>query len=155
MFRISKLADYGTMVLTHMARFPGRSHSSSGLAATLGLAQPTVSKVLKTLTRHGLVQSFRGLNGGYDLARPAAQISIAEIIDALEEQAFGLTECSATIGLCDYETNCVSRANWQRLNVVVRRALDGVSLEDMSRPLPLQETPAQPLRRQRPELKGE
>lgn len=155
MLRISKLADYGAMVMTHMARLPERSHSASGLAAVLGLAQPTVSKVLKILARNGLVQSSRGLNGGYRLARPAARISIAEIVDALEEQAFGLTECSATSGLCDHETNCLSRANWQRLNIVVRRALNQVSLEDMTRPLPVTLSRMPPVRRAQPEVTGE
>ncbi len=137
MLRISKLTDYGTLVLTHMANFPDRLFSATDLAATLGLGAPTVSKVLKTLGRHDLVRSVRGLHGGYALGRPAVQISVAQIVDALEEQPFGLTECSASAGSCDFEHDCRIRANWQRINGVVRRALEDVSLADMVSPQPM------------------
>lgn len=134
MLRISRLADYGTMVMSQMASQPGHLFSANDLAATLGLGRATVSKVLKSLARHDLVAGVRGLHGGYSLARPPHQISIADIVDALEEQPFGLTECSATDGLCDIETSCHVRANWQRISLIVRRALEGVTLADMVRP---------------------
>ncbi|MBN8442274.1 MAG: SUF system Fe-S cluster assembly regulator [Thauera sp.] len=137
MLRISKLTDYGTLVLTHMASFPDRLFSATDLAAIVGLGAPTVSKVLKSLGRHDLVRSVRGLHGGYALSRPPAQISVAQIVDALEEQPFGLTECSASAGTCDFESDCRIRANWQRINGVVRRALEDVSLADMVSPLPV------------------
>lgn len=136
MLRISKLADYGTLIMTHMARVPERMHSAAGLAASLGLGLPTTSKVLKALGRHDLVTSLRGAHGGYALARPARAITVAEIIDALEEQPFGLTECSATSGLCEMEHGCGIRENWLRINTVVRRALEDVSLADMLDPAP-------------------
>ena len=81
MLRISKLTDYGTLILAHMAGLPDRVHSATGLAETLGLGLPTVSKVLKTLGRHALVTSQRGAHGGYVLSRPATQISVANVID--------------------------------------------------------------------------
>ena len=137
MLRISKLTDYGTLVLTHMASFPGRVFSVADLAATLKLGAPTVSKVLKALGRHALVTSTRGAHGGYALSRPAERIAVADIIDALEEQPFGLTECSAASGLCSLEDGCRIRHNWMRINGVVRRALEEVSLADMVGPLPL------------------
>ncbi len=136
MLRISKLTDYGTLIMTHMARVPDRMHSAAGLAETLGLGLPTASKVLKALGRHELVTSLRGAHGGYTLARPAHAITVADIIDALEEQPFGLTECSATSGLCEMETGCGIRSNWLRINNVVRRALEDVSLADMVEPVP-------------------
>ncbi|ATE58663.1 SUF system Fe-S cluster assembly regulator [Thauera sinica] len=153
MLRISKLTDYGTLVLTHMANFPDRLFSANDLAATLGLGAPTVSKVLKSLGRHDLVRSVRGLRGGYALSRPAEQISVADIVDALEEQPFGLTECSAGAGLCDFENGCQIRANWQRINGVVRRALEDVSLADMAGPLPVAGGDAHPIAGPQP-IKG-
>ncbi len=136
MLRISKLTDYGTLIMTHMARVPDRMHSAAGLAETLGLGLPTASKVLKALGRHELVTSLRGAHGGYTLARPARSITVADIIDALEEQPFGLTECSATSGLCEMENGCGIRSNWLRINTVVRHALEDVSLADMVEPAP-------------------
>lgn len=138
MLRISKIVDYGTLLLTHMASSPERVFSTSDLAASLGLGQPMVSKVLKTLGRHDLVKSTRGARGGYALARPAKQISIAQVLDALEEQPFGLTECSAVPGACSFEADCHIRVNWQRINAIVRRTLEEVSIADMVRPLPIE-----------------
>jgi FeS assembly SUF system regulator len=138
MLRISKIIDYGTLVLTYMAGSPERVFSAADLAATLGLGQPTVSKVLKSLGQHQLVTSSRGAKGGYVLGRPAAQISIANIIDALEDQPFGLTECSSVPGACSVEAGCRIRTNWQRINSVIRRTLEDVSVADMLSPTPIE-----------------
>jgi len=136
MLRISKITDYGTLILAHMASHPDRVFSAPMLAAALGIGQPTAAKVLKALARDGLVRSTRGLHGGYALGRPPAEISVAAIIDSLEEQPFGLTECSASSGVCGLETNCRIRANWIRINGAVRHALEEVTLADMVQPLP-------------------
>ena len=134
MLRISKIADYGTMVMTQMASQPDRLFSAGDLADALGLGRATVSKVLKSLARRDLVASVRGLHGGYSLARAPQRITVADIVDALEDQPFGLTECSATSGLCDIETSCHVRTNWQKISLIVRRALEGVTLADMVGP---------------------
>lgn len=131
MLRISKLMDYGTLVLTHMACTPDKVISAADLASSLGLGPATVSKVLKMLGQHGLVTSTRGAHGGYALARPANEISIAQIIDALDDQPFGLTECTATPGVCSVEADCHIRTNWERINGIVRRTLEDVSVADM------------------------
>ena len=134
MLRVSKIIDYGTLVLTHMASDPQRVFSAADLAATLGLGQPVVSKVLKLLTQPGIVRSTRGSRGGYALGRAAQDISIADIIDALDEQPFGLTECTATPGACSVEAACNIRSNWQHINALVRRTLEQVSIADMVSP---------------------
>lgn len=134
MLRISKIIDYGTLVLTHMGHEPDRIYSASELAQALGLGQPTVSKVLKLLNQSNIVVSTRGAHGGYSLARPAADISIAQIIDALDDQPFGLTECVATPGACAVEPDCQIRSNWQEISDIVRRTLEDVSVADMLAP---------------------
>ncbi|HLR82561.1 MAG TPA: SUF system Fe-S cluster assembly regulator [Paenalcaligenes sp.] len=134
MLRISKIIDYGTLVLTHMGHEPDRIYSASELAQALGLGQPTVSKVLKLLNQSNIVVSTRGAHGGYSLARPAADISIAQIIDALDDQPFGLTECVATPGACAVEPDCQIRSNWQKISDIVRRTLEDVSVADMLAP---------------------
>lgn len=134
MLRISKIIDYGTLVLTHMAGAPDRVYSAADLASTLGLGQPTVSKILKLLGQHQLVKSSRGARGGYTLGKPAGHISIAHIIDALEDQPFGLTECTALPGACTVESGCHIRTNWQRINAIVRRTLENVTVADMIHP---------------------
>lgn len=131
MLRISKIVDYGVLVLTHMAIEPTHVCSAADLATALGLGQPVVSKVLKLLAQHGLVASTRGAHGGYRLERPAEDINIAQIIDALEDQPFGLTECTARPGVCSVEAACGVRPYWQRINAIVRGTLESVSVADM------------------------
>jgi len=135
MLRVSKLIDYGTLMLAHMAQEPKRVFSASELAAALGLGQPVVSKILKLLSQHALLTSSRGVRGGYALARPAQGINLAQVIDALEDQPFGLTECTAAPGTCRIESDCHMRMNWQRINRMVRRTLESVSIADMQRPV--------------------
>ena len=134
MLRMSKLADYGTVILTAMVRDPVRIQSAVELAMHSRVPAPTVSKILKILTREGLVVSLRGAKGGYLLSRPAAQISLAQIIDAMDGP-IGMTECSITPGLCTQESYCPVRANWQSVNRVVLQALQQISLEQMMQPV--------------------
>jgi FeS assembly SUF system regulator len=138
MLRVGKLTDYGTVVMTSFARQPQRLHSANELAAELGLALPTVSKVLKALVQHGLLVSHRGAKGGYTLATAPEEISVAQIISAIEGP-IALTECSDSMGLCGQETQCSVRGNWQLINRAVREALERVTLADLARPM------AQPL----------
>ena len=145
MLRVSKIIDYGTLVLTHMAGDSARVFSANDLASSLGLGQPVVSKVLKSLTQSEILKSTRGARGGYSLARAPKEISIADIIDALDEQPFGLTECTATPGACSVEAACTIRSNWQRINDIVRKTLEQVSIADMVTPAsPIQFIPGRP-----------
>lgn len=133
MLRMSKLTDYGTVVLTYMAGSGRQRHSAADVANHTRLAAPTVSKLLKVLTKAGLVKSYRGTNGGYALARPAARITAAQIIDALEGPV-AITECSSLESHCEIESICqVSRA-WQQINVAIRRALRDITLAQLAEP---------------------
>ena len=135
MLRVSKLTDYATVVMTVLAGTSDPSQAESVLSAQdlalrARLELPTVSKLLKQLAHAQLVESFRGVNGGYRLARTPAQISIADIIIAIEGP-IGMTECSAHAGVCDHEPHCGVRVNWQRINLAIGQALASVSLADM------------------------
>ena len=134
MLRISKITDYGTLLMTRMAVEPARVQSASELALGLGLGVPVVSKILKSLARHGLLVAARGYRGGYSLSRSPERISLADIVDALEEQPFGMTQCSAAAGLCTREADCVVRTSWRSINGIVRRALEDVSVASMLQP---------------------
>jgi len=128
--RISKLTDYGTVVLAHLADRRDESVSAADVSVATGIAPPTVSKLLKALARADLVQSTRGSLGGYRLARTADAISAAEIIDALEGPV-SITECSSHDSHCDFESVCTVGNAWQRINIAIRRALSDVSLADL------------------------
>ena len=133
MLRISRLTDYATVVMTCLAASPDEVLSAVQIAECTRLELPTVSKLLKQLGRAGLVESFRGVNGGYRLARPATDINLAEIVEALEGP-LGMTECSIAAGQCDFESHCSVRGNWQRINQTVGSALQAMSLADMLKP---------------------
>ena len=141
MLRVTKLTDYATLVLTVLAARPGDVLSAPDLAEHAGLEAPTVAKVLKPLAQAGLVEGFRGANGGYRLARDPAAISLVEIVEAMEGP-LGMTECSLHDGQCGIEQSCGVRANWRLINDVVADALRGVSLAEM-----LQPAPAAPVRK--------
>ncbi|RUL74009.1 SUF system Fe-S cluster assembly regulator [Dyella choica] len=134
MFRVSRLTDYATVVMTCIAAHPGDVLSTAQIAEEAHLELPTVSKLLKSLGHAGLVDSFRGVNGGYRLARPAQQISLADIVEAIEGP-LGMTECTLSEGQCDREAQCSVRGSWQRINHVLDNALRTMSLADMLRPV--------------------
>ena len=121
MLRVTKLTDYASVVLTVLASDPAAVLSASELAERAGLEVPTVAKLLKPLAQAGLVEGFRGANGGYKLARDAADISLVEIVEAMEGP-LGMTECSVHAGQCGIEDSCGVRANWRRINDVVADA---------------------------------
>jgi len=132
MIRMTKLTDYGIVLLTHMAmEAQGKLHTAQDLATRSRVPVPTASKLLKALARAGLVISHRGRNGGYGLSRPADAINVAEIIAAIEGP-IGLTECgTGAEGACDMETFCAARGRWAPINRAIERALQDVPLSAM------------------------
>lgn len=136
MIRITKQTDYGIVLTSHMAGEAGRMFTATELADETQLPVPMVSKILKHLARHGVLTSYRGANGGYALSRPPSEIAISEVITALEGP-IAITECiDDGPGDCNHEPVCPMRGNWQVINRAVRRALDGITLAEMARPLP-------------------
>ena len=133
MLRISKLTDYAILVMVELLR-NRELLSAQALAERVHVETPTASKVLKLLSGAGLLESYRGANGGYRVSRTAENISVAEVISAIEGP-IAMTECSVEEGLCDQEDNCDLRGNWQRISVAVAQALQDVSLAEMSTPM--------------------
>jgi FeS assembly SUF system regulator len=131
MLRISKLTDYGTVILAALSSAPDRRHTASEVAERTGLGVPTVSKLLKSFHRAGIVTSERGTRGGYQLARPASRITAAAIIDAIEGPV-AITECSGDHSACDIETTCRTGGAWQRINGAIRRSLDEITLAQLA-----------------------
>jgi FeS assembly SUF system regulator len=131
MLRISKLTDYGTVILACLASRPDRRLPATAVADRTRLGLPTVSKLLKSFHRAGLVTSARGAQGGYQLARAASRITAAEIIDAIEGPV-AITECSGSHSACDLETVCSTGGAWQRVNAAIRRSLEEISLAQLS-----------------------
>lgn len=133
MLRLSKMTDYGTVVLAYMARDPQAVHAAADVADATRVKLPTVSKLLKLLTKGGLLVSQRGARGGYVFARKPAEISAADIIDAIEG-GMGITECAGDHSQCGIEAHCHVGGAWQRINLAIRDALERVTLEQLARP---------------------
>ena len=133
MFRISRLTDYGTLILVFLADQGDELCSASEVAAGTRVALPTVQKLLKVLAKRGFVHSVRGTEGGYTLARNPDEITAAEILDALEGPV-AITECSTDDGDCALESMCQVGSAWQKINNSIRLALDEVTLTDLGHP---------------------
>ena len=138
MLRLSKLTDYAVVVLTRLEEAEeGGVLTAPGLAATTGLGEPTVSKVLKTLAHAGLVEGRRGAAGGYRLTRPLAEMPLTDVITAIDGP-IALTACvDNSVGLCDAEATCPVRGRWDPVNDAIRRALSGISIADLARVPPI------------------
>ncbi|ASQ46671.1 SUF system Fe-S cluster assembly regulator [Legionella clemsonensis] len=133
MLRISKLADYGTVVMVYLAKHSQTLCNARDIALHTHLTVPTVSKILKRLTAAKLLSSVRGVTGGYRLQRSASEISVAQIIYALDEQR-GLTECSLQPNECSLQGVCHIQGNWRLISQAIETALDSVSLEMLAKP---------------------
>ncbi|MBM4361126.1 MAG: SUF system Fe-S cluster assembly regulator [Deltaproteobacteria bacterium] len=136
MLRITKLSDYAVLVLADLLDpREGAALAARDVAERTGIPGPTVSKVLKLLARGRLVVSERGKNGGYRLARPAEEISVAEIVTAVEGP-IAVTECASSTEhrSCAHAGRCATEANWVRINDAIRQTLRGISLADMVKP---------------------
>lgn len=132
MMKLNRITDYAVVVLSQMARTPGRLVTAPQLAQDSNVPLPTVSKLLKELARGGVLASHRGANGGYALARRAEAISMLEVIQALEGPV-SLTACvDGAEGDCEVERLCPIRGNWDRVNAAIEGALGSVSLAEMA-----------------------
>ncbi len=133
MLRVTKLTDYATVVLTVLASQSDRVLSAAELAELARLEAPTVAKLLKPLAHAGLVESFRGANGGYRLTRPASAISLIAIVEAIEGP-LGMTECSGEHSSCEHEPHCGLQSHWRRINDVIAEALGNITLAELLPP---------------------
>jgi FeS assembly SUF system regulator len=123
------MADYAVVTMSAAARHCGGARvSAAQLAEETGLPAPTVQKLVSRLTAAGLLRSSRGAGGGLKLARPAAAITLADIIEAVEGP-IALTAC-APEGRhdCGMEQCCTVRPHWAVVNETMRGALAEVPL---------------------------
>ena len=127
--RLSSMADYAVVTMSAAARHCGMVRvSAAQLAAETGLPVPTVQKVVSLLTAAGLLRSSRGVGGGLKLARPAAAISLADIVEAIEGP-IALTPCvDSGKHDCGLESACTVRPHWGVVNAAMRGALADVPL---------------------------
>lgn len=130
--RLSRLADYAVVVMCEAARQCGAGRASAAaLASATELPVPTVQKVVSRLTAAGLLRSVRGAHGGFQLGRPAAAITLADIVEAMEGP-IALTICHEE-DRCPVDSGCRVRPHWRAVNQAMRGALAGISLVTLAR----------------------
>ncbi len=131
MLRISKLADYSVVILVALAAAEGDVVSTATLSHATQLPEPTVSKILKSLVRAGIIRSTRGINGGYGLMRAPADISVEDIIRAIDGPIF-ITSCADGLEPdCNLGASCSVRGRWDSVNTALREMLRCVTLAEM------------------------
>ena len=130
MFKISKLTDYATVLLSQMATEQDLLYSATSLAKATKMNVPTVSKILKLLTEAALLHSVRGAQGGYGLAKPAQAISMADIITAIDGTP-AVTACCKVHSDCERDPSCGTRPLWQLINMQIMQILKNMTLADI------------------------
>ncbi|MCB1538958.1 MAG: SUF system Fe-S cluster assembly regulator [Alphaproteobacteria bacterium] len=131
MIKLSRMSDYALVVLEMLSRNSGAPLSAPQIAEGAGLPEPTVAKVLKQMATGGLVTSVRGVNGGYAIARPAGEISVFDIVSAIEGR-LSLTACvEGHDEPCALEGACAMTGRWNPVNAAVRGAFESITLADM------------------------
>ncbi|MDX8408658.1 MAG: SUF system Fe-S cluster assembly regulator [Mariprofundales bacterium] len=131
MLRLSKLTDYGMLLMSQLAASEQAVWKASDLSTATGVPAPTVSKLLQSLLNKQLLSSQRGAQGGYRLARQASMITVREVVDALEGE-IALTECNSDHSQCEQQLECALRGNWQHINHAMQNLLDSITLADMA-----------------------
>ncbi len=136
MLRITKQTDYAITLIARLAELPsGQVLSARQAADWSGLPLPMVSKILKALAKEQIVESHRGVGGGYCLPPPAQETTVAAVIRALEGP-ISMVECGSHPGHCDHEASCPARVNWARVNCEIEQALERIPVSEMIGPLP-------------------
>jgi FeS assembly SUF system regulator len=133
MIRLTKVSDYGIVLLSYIANeLPGERFNARSLAEETRIPAPMVSKILKALGRGNLLLSHRGVKGGYSLARPAEEITVADVVRALEGP-IAITECvDGDSSGCSIELVCPVKTNWERINNAVIDSLENIKITEMA-----------------------
>ena len=132
MIRVSRMADYGVVAMTHIARAPDARHTAASIAAQTGVPRPSASKLLKLLAKAGILTSHRGAKGGYALAHAPDRVSVAALVAAVDGP-ISLADClDGPSGICELESFCSVRGPWQKISDAIRVALEEVTLADMA-----------------------
>ena len=133
MIRFSRMADYGVLLLGHFARHPGPLASTSELAETYHMPRTVVANLLKEFSKAGLLESRRGLHGGYRLARPTTEITLLDVLSVIDGPV-QLIDCAVEdlhSSACDYEDVCPSRSPMQGVHRRIVRLLEGITLAEL------------------------
>ena len=131
--RLSHFADYAVVLMTAAARRPaGARLSATELSCDTGVPLPTTQKLMGQLAASGLLTSVRGVGGGFTLSKPAGEISLADIVEAVEGP-IAMTVCSEGRTDCALDAHCRVKPHMGIVGNAVRGALGAVRLTELAR----------------------
>jgi FeS assembly SUF system regulator len=136
MLRIGKMSDYALLLTNHLVGTTDSLCTTEDIVVACRLPLATVRKLLKKLVDAQIVNSYRGVRGGYRLAREPKDITIAEVIGAIEGP-IALTECTQLQNDCSLAADCELRQNWNYLNQMVATLFSNISLAQMAESVPV------------------
>ncbi len=131
--RISSRCEYGLRAMVYLAGHDdGHPVPLSEIAAEEAIPAPFLERILARLRENGLVKARRGVSGGYQLARPAGDVAVGDVVTALEGP-LSLVGCIPDDGACERAESCASRVVWRRLDSAITGALNSMTLDDLTR----------------------
>ncbi|MEG0900688.1 MAG: Rrf2 family transcriptional regulator [Clostridia bacterium] len=128
--KLSTRGKYGLYAMYYLASHQGEGPQTLQSISTIGVPKQYLEQLLGSLRRAGLVSTVRGAQGGYQMSRPAAEVSLLQIIDAVEGP-IELSECTSDEHSCDRACSCPVRWVWQQVSERINAELDGIKLSDM------------------------
>jgi Rrf2 family protein len=131
---MSRKVDYGLLILSHLYHHPDGAPARE-IAVRYGLSRPFVANILKLLCHNGFVASHRGVKGGYVLHRPANEVCLSDLMEALDD-TFRLAECNRTTpeDICTLTAICPVKHAIGEVHQRIREVLRTVTLADLFRP---------------------
>ncbi|AFN56727.1 BadM/Rrf2 family transcriptional regulator [Zymomonas mobilis] len=131
--RLSNLTDYAVVVLRQVVHHGAGAKCLTTLtmAEKTGLPLPTVQKLMGRLAAAHLLTSLRGMGGGFTLARPAEEITLADVVEAIEGP-IAMSSCDNKESLCKFSAECEMRPRWPEVNRTVKNALESISLKSLA-----------------------
>jgi Rrf2 family protein len=130
--KLSTRTRYGLRAMVELARRSGEGPvSMEAIARSQALSRKYLHALLSTLRRAGLVKSLRGASGGFVTSRPPAELTLGEVVRALEGP-LDLVRCVTDGRACSRSARCVTRGLWSELSRAMEDRLDGITLEDLA-----------------------
>jgi Rrf2 family iron-sulfur cluster assembly transcriptional regulator len=133
MMELTRKGEYAIRGILYLAcQPPGKVVLVSEIAAASDVPKSFLSKIFQSFAKMGLVSSYRGTGGGFTLARPAAKITLREVVEAVEGPILP-NRCLLGQGTCDRDETCSVHPVWRRVQTEVVAILDGITLENLVR----------------------
>lgn len=133
MMELTRKGEYAIRGIIYLARLPqGKVALVSDIAEATKVPQTFLAKIFQSFAKLGLVNSYRGTGGGFMLARPAAQISLREVVEAVEGPIVP-NRCLLGEGMCELGAKCLVHPVWRKVQGQVVQILDSVTIEELAR----------------------